>query len=887
MRSHPKKRGAGQGQRSFIMLVPYLLKNNYGVRRRVMKKYWAIFLSVLLVFFAIPWSYYNYASASETIKYVANEEGPTLGYSTSSGVEILTVEGHSFKDLNKNGELDKYEDWRLSIDERAKDLASKMTVEQIAGLMLYSSHQSINSAELTENQRSYIVNDNLRHVLITRVASPETAAQWNNNAQELAEGLGLGVPLNNSSDPRHGTDASAEYNAGAGGDISMWPESIGLAATFDPEMVEQFGEIASKEYRALGISTALSPQIDIATDPRWYRFPGTFGENPALAADMARAYADGFQTSGLENEIANGWGYTSVNTMAKHWPGGGSGEGGRDAHYAFGKYAVYPGDNFEEHLVPFLEGAFNLNGETGSVSAIMPYYTISWNQDTKYGENVGNAYSQYMIQDLLRNKYGYEGVITTDWGITEDIGTSIDDMAKFGYGTSWGVEHLSIPERFYKVIMNGVDQFGGVDESHNILKAYQMGVEEHGEQFMRNRFEESAVRLLENVFQVGLFENPYLDVQETAEIVGNPEFMSAGFEAQLKSIIMLKNKDNVLPLTPETNEKLTAYVPERWFPPVKGRFGGEGKPGYYDVPLNLDVVQKYFNVTDNPTEADFALVAIESPDGGLGYDVEDAKNGGNGYFPISLQYGEYTAKYAREESIAGGHPTEDFTNRSYKNKTVTAANTKDLDLVLETKEEMGDKPVIVSINMATPAVLAEFESEADGILVNFGAQDQAVLEVVSGGFEPSGLLPFQMPANMKTVEEQYEDVPHDMVAHVDSEGNTYDFAFGLNWDGVIKDHRTEKYSVDSGQPPSAADLQILVEQLEEEEQFANDAAARALKIHLIAVERFEKQEVTDKVVKHMESFKLLLDHQKETELISKEAYEILTANANALIEKWR
>ncbi|WP_221565825.1 glycoside hydrolase family 3 N-terminal domain-containing protein [Alkalihalobacillus sp. TS-13] len=730
---------------------------------------------------------------SGEINYATNRGGPTLGYSDHSGVDIIIRAGYAFKDLNKNKKLDQYEDWRLSIEERAEDLASKMSVEQISGLMLYSSHQRIDSAELTESQRSYIVNDNLRHVLFTSVASPETAAQWNNNAQALAEGLGLGIPLNNSSDPRHGSDSSAEFNAGAGGDISMWPESIGLAATFDPKIVEEFGEIASKEYRALGISTALSPQIDIATDPRWYRFPGTFGEDAHLSADMARAYADGFQTSSGEDEITKAWGYTSVNTMAKHWPGGGSGEAGRDAHYPFGKYAVYPGNNFEEHLIPFLNGVFDLKGGTGSVSAIMPYYTISWDQDTKYGENVGNSYSKYMINDLLRNKYGYNGVITTDWGITEDIGYEIDDMEKFGYGTSWGVEDLSVPERFYKVIMNGVDQFGGVDESDDILVAYQMGVEEHGEEFIRNRFEESAVRLLKNVFQVGLFENPYLDVKETAETVGNPEFMEAGFEAQLKSIVMLKNKDKTLPLKAKDNKKLTAYVPERWYPPVKARFGGGVTPGYYEVPFNLDVVQKYFNVTKDPNKADFALVGIKSPDGGLGYSVEDRKNGGNGYLPISLQYGEYTADHARKVSIAGGHPTEDFTNRSYKGKTVTAANTKDLDLVLETREKMGDKPVIVSINMSTPAVLAEFENKVDAILVNFGVQDQALFEVLSGGFEPSGLLPLQMPASMKTVEEQFEDVPHDMDVHVDSEGNAYDFTFGLNWDGVISDERVKKY----------------------------------------------------------------------------------------------
>jgi beta-glucosidase len=89
-------------------------------------------------------------------------------------------------------------------------------------------------------------------------------------------------------------------------------------------------------------------------------------------------------------------------------------------------------------------------------------------------------------------------------------------------------------------------------------------------------------------------------------------------------------------------------------------------------------------------------------------------------------------------------------------------------------------------------VFGEFEREVDGILYGFGVMDQAVIEVVSG-IEPSGLLPVQMPANMETVEQQQEDVPHDMKVYIDSEGNSYDFAYGLNWKGVIADKRTSRY----------------------------------------------------------------------------------------------
>jgi beta-glucosidase len=739
---------------------------------------------------------------------VRNQDGQTLGYSPASGVKILTVNRLAFKDLNKNGKLDQYEDWRLPVNDRASDLASKMSVKQIAGLMLYSSHQSIPAAsggfipgmggtyggkpfkesgakpsDLSDQQVKFLTDDNLRHVLITTVESPAVAAQWNNNAQSLVEGKGLGIPVNSSSDPRHNTMPFAEYNAGSGGQISMWPGSLGIAATFDPEIMRKFGEIASIEYRALGIATALSPQIDLATEPRWSRFNGTMGEDPTLASDMARAYVDGFQTSEKGYEISGGWGYHSVNAMVKHWPGGGPEEGGRDAHFGYGAYAVYPGNDLKDNLKPFTDGAFKLNGPTGKASAVMPYYTISYNQDTKNGENVGNSYSKYIIGDLLRGEYQYDGVVCTDWGITNDV-TSIEKFE----GKCWGVEKLSKAERHYRVIMAGVDQFGGNNDKGPVLEAYNMGVKEHGEGFMKTRFEESAVRLLRNIFRVGLFENPYLDTSESAKTVGNPDFMKTGYDAQLRSVIMLKNQGKALPL----KKQLKVYIPKRYTAAGRDWFGRQIPESWSD-PMNLSIVGKYFTVVEDPREADFALVSISSPAGGTGYDIADLKSGGNGYVPITLQYEKYKADFARTTSVAGGSPFENFTNRTFKGKVVTARNSYDMKMVNETKVKMGKKPVIVVINVSNPMVFSEIEKSANAILVHFGVQDQALLDIITGAFEPSGLLPFQMPSGMKTVEEQYEDVPRDMDCYVDSDGNKYDFGFGLNWNGVISDQRVTKY----------------------------------------------------------------------------------------------
>jgi beta-glucosidase len=762
----------------------------------------------LLILIATVESGFGQSQTGTDFQTVTNNNGPTLGYSPSSGITILTVDGLKFKDLNKNGKLDAYEDWRLPVDVRAKDLAGKMSNEQIAGLMLYSAHQSVPANprgfgagtyngkpldssgmkpyDISDQQKKFLKDDNLRHVLVTRVMSPEVAAKWNNNVQAFVEGLGLGIPSNNSSDPRNAVVANAEYNLGSGGTISMWPESIGLAATFDPSIVLKFGQTAAQEYRALGIATALSPQVDLATEPRWSRFNGTFGENPQLAAAMARAYIDGFQTSTGASEIKDGWGYHSVNAMVKHWPSGGPEESGRDAHFAYGKFAVYPGNNFQTQLTPFVDGAFKLNGKTKSAAAVMPYYTISYDQDKKNGENVGNGFSKYIINDLLRNKYHYDGVVCTDWGITAMEGKTPDIFA----GKSWGVEKLSIAERHYKVLMAGADQFGGNNDAKPVLEAYQMGVKEHGEDFMRKRFEQSAVRLLRNIFQVGLFENPYIDPAQSVKIVGNADFMKAGYDAQLKSIVLLKNKAKVLPLA----KTKTVYIPKRTVPAAKDWFGNV-TPERVENPVNLDIVKKYFNVTDDPSKADIAIVFVKGPNGGVGYSADDRKNGGNGYVPISLQYEPYTAAEARVQSMAAGDPVVDptITNRSYKGKTTTATNITDLKSVMDTKAAMNGKPVIVCMALTNPAVVAEFESKIDGLIVSFGVQDQALMDILAGKTEPSGLLPLQMPADMQIVETQKEDVPQDMKPYTDSEGNIYDFAYGLNWKGVIKDARTAKY----------------------------------------------------------------------------------------------
>ena len=718
--------------------------------------------------------------------------GPDLAWYEDSGMDVVESDGLYFKDLERTGTLVPCADWRLPPEERAKDLASRLSVEEIAGLMLYSPHQMVpprrggpfkgtfegksweesgrEKSALSDQQKGFLETDHIRHILMMAVDDADTAARWSNGLQRLAERLPHAIPVNISSDPRSGAKKAAAEFKTAGSDVSKWPEGMGFAACFDPEVVKQFAHDASLEYRALGITTALGPQIDLCTEPRWMRFADTLGMKVEDVKTLVKAYCDGMQTT--EN-APDGWGRDSVNTMVKHWPGGGTGEGGRDAHYAFGEYAVYPADNAAEHEKPFTEAAFRLDGPTKCASAVMPYYTVSWGLDKKNGKNVGNSYSEYLIRDLLRGKYGFTGVVCTDWGITQDPAPVMDAFASRCYN----MEQYTEPERMLIAILNGVDQFGGNDDPKPVLEAYRLGCEKLGEEAMTQRMRESAARLLTNIFRCGLFEDPYLDPEESARIVGCEAFRAHGEEAQRKSVALLKNRPGCLPL----KEGLKIYVPRRRVGPSKSFFRSD-LPAYDEDPVTDALINMYGVRVSSPEEADAAIVFAESPACNA-YSKEDAENGGNGYLPITLQYRPYTAKNARPVSIAGGDFRETFTNRSYRGKTNTAYNEADLDNILSCRKAMGKKPVIVVETLSNPMVVSEFEGETDALIAEFGVSRAAVLDVIFGRYAPKGRLPVQLPKDMDTVERHCEDKALDLEPHIDEFGHAYDYGFGIGYDG--------------------------------------------------------------------------------------------------------
>ncbi|MFJ4223951.1 glycoside hydrolase family 3 N-terminal domain-containing protein [Microbacterium sp. NPDC089695] len=455
-------------------------------------------------------------------------------------------------------------DAELPVDERVQLLLDEMTIEEKAGLFFHTmiaigDLDEANPVFGTPSAREFVEVKQMTHFnLLGAAPTGREIAAWQNRLQRLAASTRLGIPVTLSTDPRH----SFSENPGASilaGPFSQWPETLGLAATRDPELVERFADIARQEYTAVGLRVALHPQVDLATEPRWARQTATFGEDAELAGILGSAYIRGFQGASF--------GVGSVSTMTKHFPGGGPQKDGEDPHFPYGREQVYPGGEFELHLKPFEDAL------AAGTRQMMPYYGMP--VGTEY-EEVGFGFNRSVITGLLRERFGFDGLVCTDWGL-------INDAEIFGQpfpARAWGVEHLSPRERMQKVIDAGADQFGGEACPELLIDLIADGA------ITEQRLDESARRILREKFELGLFENPFVDEDAADDIVGRAEFRAAGEAAQRASITVLTN-DGVLPFAPG----LRIYV--------------EG--------VDHDVAASYGRVVATPEDADIAVIRLQAP----------------------------------------------------------------------------------------------------------------------------------------------------------------------------------------------------------------------------------------------------------------------------------
>jgi len=617
---------------------------------------------ICLIAIVLIYASVNYLKPFERIK---------VNNSLYDDVQILTIDKQDFRDLNKNNILDIYEDHRLDAQTRTNDLLSKMSIEEKVGqmfhppfilkpdLLMFLYEVAIRGNKLTE---THIVEDNITHFNLYGNPSPFELGSEINHLQKIASRTRLGIPITISSDPIHEVPKGGGIASFSVDGFSKWPSQLGFAATQDSGLVKKFAEIVREEYLAVGIRTALHPMSDLATDPRWARNFGTFGSNANLSSDMTLAYMDGFQGKNINND--------SVLTMVKHFPGGGPQEDGLDAHLFSGRNQIYPGNNFNYHLIPFKKAIKN------NLKVIMPYYGVPVGQTN---EEVAMAFNDYIISDLLRNDLGYDGVICSDWGIIT--------------GRHWGVGDLSIEERYKKSLQAGIDQYGGENNPSYILNLVE------NNNVSEQRINESVRKILINKFELGLFDNPYVDEDMIHKRVNTIENIKAGIEAQRRSIVLLEN-DGVLPLKQETK----IFV--------------DG--------LDKNIATEFGKLVGNIEDADIVIMYIHTVFNG------NQESGLNRAF-------------------------DNFLSTLFPNGDL---NFND-EILSKVRNYSAEKDLIVVVDLNRPAILASIKDNVSGLIGTFGVEDRVIFEGLYGEFNPSGKLPFDIPSSMESVLNQKEDLPDD------------------------------------------------------------------------------------------------------------------------------
>lgn len=632
-------------------------------------------------------------------------EQPILGVRSA---QILKIDNLEFKDLNKNGKLDPYEDWRLTAAERSQDLVARMSLEQKAGFMLISTtrmendwtfEKPRNSDPVTSgfNETDLSMNQNLftkaplpypfmmaagvtkavtefheRHFVLRANPPAREIAEFSNRLQALCEADGLGIPAILTSNPRnHITmDASAGLSVGKT-DFSTWPGELGLAAMRDFALTRTFADIARQEWHAVGLRKGYMYMADLATEPRWQRVEGTFGEDAELAAKMIREIVLGFQGTSLNP--------SSIAVTTKHFPGGGATEGGQDPHFAWGKRALFEGGMFSNNLIPFKAAI------AAGTSSIMPYYSIPIG--TEYPE-VAYAYNKPILQNLLRGELGFDGIINSDTGPIEMM--------------PWGVEDLTQVERYRMSITAGVNLFSGTADPSKLIETLRQYPD------LIPMVDDSVARLLQEKFALGLFENPYVDPDKVVAFVGNPTFRAKAELAMRKSIVLLRNEPAEdgfsLPLKPSTKVYFEWHMKQ--------------KNGNYTKVLFPDSKDWNLEFVDSPEKADVILLWI----------------------------------LPKSKSLFSSDGSPLLLSLSENNVDVP-----------HIRQLMQQKPVILTINFSNPWVIDEIYSSenktAGALLATFGTTPEALLDVVTGTFNPTAKMPFSTPLSEEKAQTQKADVP--------------------------------------------------------------------------------------------------------------------------------
>ncbi|MCK6210841.1 glycoside hydrolase family 3 C-terminal domain-containing protein [Georgenia sp. EYE_87] len=626
-----------------------------------------------------------------------------------------------FRDLNANGQVDTYEDWGKSPSQRAADLVSRMTLEEKAGLIhITSERRGAPAGTVVDDPYAptvgYVEDRNIRYLVIRDNPTAAQLADRANDYQELAEASRLGIPVVFTSNPRNHVNPDQQFGISeATGQFSLWPGSLGLAASHDPGVVRGFAEIAREEWRAAGIHKIYGYQIETATEPRWNRVSGTFGESPELNADIARELVLGFQGEELDSE--------SVAQTIKHFPGDGAVLRGLDPHNAQGQWAIYPteGSLYDYQLPPF-QAAID-----AGASSVMSYYNVPsnelsadqlpkhlWYSEDQQFEEVAGAYNKAIIDGLLKGEMGFTGYVNSDSGILTT--------------TAWGeaIQAMTLEERYAKAVDAGIALFSDYNDPTGLINAVNQGL------LPESDLDPHVQSLLEEIFTLGLFENPYVDPANAQEIADSAESQAVADEAHRRSVTLLRNDAGQLPLTDEALAETRLYVE------VFTRTNAANQTAALKNVIRA--ADPSVQIVDTPEEATDALVLVR---------------------PNSYELPDGSAKSVELDANTG----------------VNVARIQEIEATV---------PTILAVNAVLPWVIEDIEPGAASVVATFDVKTEAIWEAVRGEFNPTGKLPVTLPADQAAVEANASDVPGYAeafdYAYTNAAGDTYEFGFGLSYE---------------------------------------------------------------------------------------------------------
>jgi beta-glucosidase len=720
---------------------------------------------------------------------------PELG---ARSKQIITLKGLRFKDLNANGRLDAYEDWRLPAQKRAADLVRRMTLAEKAGMMLIATNNPDCGGGISDRGRDLIDTQKMtRFILRAKVntmapdcsikltgfalrggyaQTPLQMANFTNAVQERLEAGRLGIPALFKDNARNHVEVNPIFGITVGaGAFTEFPKEAGLAAAAlgagapvtpygtipaslkgNMRIIRQFTGVMAQEWKAIGLRGMYGYMADLTTEPRWARAHETFTEDADLMTDII-----GELVTGLQGPVRKDGHSLSPNSAValtiKHFPGGGPQEMGWDPHYTFGKNQLYTDTSgkygFGYHLKPFRAAI------KGGVASIMPYYGVPIGvtyQGVKYDE-FGMAFSKQIVSDLLRKKLGFKGYVNSDSGVIETRGWGLES-----YRTNPATGEAYTPaDRTAIAIKSGTDVMSEFSVNKTITDLVAEGLLNE-----RKHIDPAVTRLLIEQFQLGLFENPYVDAAGAAAKIGKPENRGLGLDVQRKSVVLLQNRNGLLPLKPGAKVHVMGFRAE-------------------------DIAAQGFATASGPASADAVLIKVMINNAGArNYQSNDPATGGKAVaseFPlIDPRTGKRQATWGAQDPcvyepdapnmaespdgcldsgliFGGAFPWEsNLLALSDIAKAQSWTMTPALADIQAAMREAGDPgKVVISIYFRNPYILddASGVKSAGAFLATFGVSDQAQLDIISGKAKPQGRLPFALPRSTRAVLEQHPDAP--------------------------------------------------------------------------------------------------------------------------------